>query len=528
MVDARLPDGSRVHAVVRPLAVDGPCLTIRRFGARAVRLDEVASSGVAALLAWAVRARSNIVVCGGAGAGKTTLLNALAAAIPADERVITIEDAAELRLPGEHVVRLEARPASAEGLGEVRIRDLLRSSLRMRPDRIVVGEVRSGEALDMLQAMNTGHEGSLSTCHANGPAEALHRLETMVLMGDVDLPHGVVREQIASAVDLVVHIARSPSGRRVTEVAEVGRVEQGVLGRAPAGGARPARRPSRPSGALVARRTRRRPDGSADEALRGARDRLGRGARSLAAVDERTGSRVASGPHDGGAQVEGPGWPRRDPGSPPSLRVRGSRRVEVVTRVLGGMWAEVSSSVRGSLAQDDLDHALVLETVARPLRAGASLAGAVDEALGELPASAAARDLGRRHGRGARRSPAGRCARAVEHRRPDAGSGAGGYGAGPGRRAGGCAGRPLEEAAALLRDRAALAREVRALSSQARASAAVMVLGPPVFLGVASVIDRRLAHVLFATPLGLGCLFAGVALDLAGAAWMAHLVGRVS
>jgi pilus assembly protein CpaF len=184
---------------------------------------------VAALLAWAVRARCNIVVSGGAGAGKTTLLNALAASIPDDERVITIEDAAELRLPGPHVVRLEARAANAEGGGEVRIRDLVRASLRMRPDRIVVGEVRSGEALDMLQAMNTGHEGSLSTCHANGAAAALRRLETLVLMGDVDLPHGVVREQVASAVDLVVHMARTPEGRRVVEVAEVGRVELGDL-----------------------------------------------------------------------------------------------------------------------------------------------------------------------------------------------------------------------------------------------------------------------------------------------------------
>ncbi len=229
VVDARLADGSRVHAVVRPLAVDGPCLTIRRFAARPVPLDEIASHGVASLLAWAVRARSNIVVSGGAGAGKTTLLNALAAGIPDHERVITIEDAAELRLPGRHVVRLEARAANAEGGGEVRIRDLVRASLRMRPDRIVVGEVRSGEALDMLQAMNTGHEGSLSTCHANGAVEALRRLETMVLMGDVDLPHAVVREQVATAVDLVVHMARTRTGRRVTDVAEVGRVASGAL-----------------------------------------------------------------------------------------------------------------------------------------------------------------------------------------------------------------------------------------------------------------------------------------------------------
>ena len=214
IVDARLTDGSRVHAVVRPLAVDGPCLTIRRFAARPVELEAVVSPGGAALLRWAVRARANMVVSGGAGAGKTTLLNALAAVIPSGERVITIEDAAELRLPGEHVVRLESRPASGEGTGEVRIRDLVRAALRMRPDRIVVGEVRGGEALDMLQAMNTGHEGSLSTCHANGPADALRRLETMVLMGDVELPHAVVRDHVRAAVDLVVHVVREVDGRR--------------------------------------------------------------------------------------------------------------------------------------------------------------------------------------------------------------------------------------------------------------------------------------------------------------------------
>jgi pilus assembly protein CpaF len=223
IVDARLADGSRVHAVVPPLAVDGPCLTIRRFGARTVALDEVTTPGGAELLRWAVRARANIVVSGGAGAGKTTLLNALGAAIPPGERVVTVEDTAELRLPGPHVVRLEARPASPEGTGEVRIRDLVRAALRMRPDRIVVGEVRSGEALDMLQAMNTGHDGSLSTCHANSPPDALRRLETMVLMGDVGLPHAAVREQIASAVDLVVHVERVRGGRRrISAIDEVG------------------------------------------------------------------------------------------------------------------------------------------------------------------------------------------------------------------------------------------------------------------------------------------------------------------
>jgi len=222
IVDARLPDGSRVNAVVPPLAVDGPCLTVRRFGARAIALSEFCGPPVAALLRWAVEARLNILVSGGTGAGKTTLLNALAGCIGPGERVVTVEDAAELRLPGDHVVRLEARPGNSEGAGEVRVRQLVRNALRMRPDRIVVGEVRGPEALDMLQAMNTGHEGSLSTCHANSPADALGRLETMVLMGDVDLPLAAVRSQLEAALDLVVQVARGTSGRRVVaQVAEV-------------------------------------------------------------------------------------------------------------------------------------------------------------------------------------------------------------------------------------------------------------------------------------------------------------------
>ena len=221
LVDARLPDGSRVNGVVPPLAVDGPLLTIRRFGARRIQLPEVCSPGVAQLLGWAVQSRCNIIVSGGAGAGKTTLLNAVAAFIPPDERVVTIEDAAELRLPGRHILRLERRSASAEGAGEVSIRELVRNALRMRPDRIVVGEVRSGEAIDMLQAMNTGHDGSLSTCHANSPIDAIRRLETLVLMGDVALPLPAVREQLRAAVDLIVHVARQPDGsRRVVSIAE--------------------------------------------------------------------------------------------------------------------------------------------------------------------------------------------------------------------------------------------------------------------------------------------------------------------
>jgi pilus assembly protein CpaF len=222
LVDARLPDGSRVNAVVPPLAIDGPCITVRRFGARRIAIEEFGPPAVAALLTWAVRGRCNLVVSGGTGSGKTTLLNTLASFIPHRERVITVEDAAELRLPGEHVVRLEARPANAEGVGRVRVRDLVRNALRMRPDRIVVGEVRGPEALDMLQAMNTGHEGSLSTCHANSPADALRRLETMVLMGEVALPLAAVREQVQASLDLIVHVARRPGGaRRVVAVSEV-------------------------------------------------------------------------------------------------------------------------------------------------------------------------------------------------------------------------------------------------------------------------------------------------------------------
>jgi pilus assembly protein CpaF len=230
-VDGRLPDGSRVHVVVPPLAVDGPYVTIRRFGARAVALDEFAAPPVAALLRAAVAARANLVVVGGTGSGKTTLLNALAAEIDPRERIVTIEDAAELRLPGDHVVRLETRPASVDGPGAVTARDLVRSALRMRPDRLLVGEVRGGEALDLLQAMNTGHDGSLSTLHANGCADALRRLETLVLLAGIGLPLDAVRDHIGAAVDLIVHLVRGPEGRRsVVEVAEVSGGDGGPIG----------------------------------------------------------------------------------------------------------------------------------------------------------------------------------------------------------------------------------------------------------------------------------------------------------
>jgi pilus assembly protein CpaF len=227
LLDARLEDGSRVNAVIPPLALDGPALTIRRFAGRALTGADLVELGtidrpMLQLLSLAVRARRNLLVTGGTGSGKTTTLAALAAFVPASERLVTIEDAAELRIPLPHVVRLESRPPSLEGAGAVSIRALVRNALRMRPDRIVVGEVRGGEALDMLTAMTTGHEGSLSTLHASSPADAIRRVQTLALMGDLDLPYRAVAEQVASALDLIVHQARLPDGaRRVVEVASV-------------------------------------------------------------------------------------------------------------------------------------------------------------------------------------------------------------------------------------------------------------------------------------------------------------------
>ncbi|MEA2423305.1 MAG: pilus assembly protein CpaF, partial [Thermoleophilaceae bacterium] len=232
--DARLADGSRVNVVIPPLALSGPCLTIRKFRRHGFSLEDLVANGtlaapLASTLADCVRARASVLVSGGTGSGKTTTLGALSAAIPDGERIVTIEDAAELRLRQRHVVRLESRPPNVEGRGEVTIRALVRNALRMRPDRIVVGEVRGGEALDMLMALNTGHEGSLTTVHANSCEDALRRVETLALMAGVGLPHEAVREQVASALSLVVHQARGPTGeRRVECVAEVVRVAGGA------------------------------------------------------------------------------------------------------------------------------------------------------------------------------------------------------------------------------------------------------------------------------------------------------------
>ena len=233
--DARLPDGSRVNAIIPPLAIDGPALTIRKFSADPYRAEDLVSFGtltrpVVELLEACVRGRLNILVSGGTGAGKTTTLNVLSSFLPEDERIITIEDAAELRLQQPHTVRLESRPPNIEGRGEVAIRDLVRNALRMRPDRIVVGEVRGGEALDMLQAMNTGHDGSISTIHCNSPRDALARLETMVMMSGMDIGIRAIRDQIASALNLIVHQSRLKDGtRRMTHVTEIVGMEGEII-----------------------------------------------------------------------------------------------------------------------------------------------------------------------------------------------------------------------------------------------------------------------------------------------------------
>jgi pilus assembly protein CpaF len=227
MVDARLTDGSRVNAIIPPLAIDGPVLSIRRFGTDPLKMNALIENGaltkeIAMLFEMCVKARLNIIISGGTGAGKTTLLNALSAYIPTDERIVTIEDSAELQLQQPHVVRLETRPPNIEGKGEVSQRDLVRNALRMRPDRIVIGEVRGGEAIDMLQAMNTGHDGSLTTIHANSPRDSLGRLETMIQMTGMRLSDRAMRQQVASAVHLVIQVARLTDGtRRITSISEI-------------------------------------------------------------------------------------------------------------------------------------------------------------------------------------------------------------------------------------------------------------------------------------------------------------------
>jgi pilus assembly protein CpaF len=235
MCDARLPDGSRVNAIIPPLALDGPAITIRRFGANPLTLEDLLRFGaftpeIVMLLEGAIKARLNMIVSGGTGSGKTTLLNTLSSFIPAEQRVITIEDAAELQLQQEHVLRLETRPSNIEGKGRITATDLVRNALRMRPDRIIIGECRGAESLDMLQAMNTGHEGSLTTIHANSPRDAVSRLETMITMGGIEIPLKALRHQFASAVDLIIQVNRLQGGpRKVTHITEVLNMEQDTV-----------------------------------------------------------------------------------------------------------------------------------------------------------------------------------------------------------------------------------------------------------------------------------------------------------
>ncbi len=377
VVDARLGDGSRVHAIIRPLAVDGPCLTIRRFGAKPIALGQVAGPGVEALLTWAVRARANVVVAGGAGAGKTTLLNALAGGIDPSERVVTVEDAAELRLPGAHVVRLEARPANAEGVGEVRIRDLVRAALRMRPDRIIVGEVRGGEALDMLQAMNTGHEGSLSTCHANSPGDALRRLETLVL-----LARGRAPPCRRARADRLGHRpggadrtgrARGPPGHRRGRGRSPRRWRPAahslVGGRRTAGG---ASRPARPSGQCRA---------------------PGRGlvgpVSPWAAGVVAAGLAVAVGPTRASSRIARRRLRALSPGARGTPALPGFRPVTGrVGRSGRRRWPSGRAALltlvghfRWGAHGSETEHAELLEAVARSLRAGASLPTGLEQAV---------------------------------------------------------------------------------------------------------------------------------------------------
>ena len=235
LCDARLPDGSRVNAVIPPIALDGASLSIRRFGANPLKLEDLLSykaftPEMAMLLEGAIKARMNVVISGGTGSGKTTLLNTLSAFIPSDERLVTIEDAAELQIQQDHVVRLETRPPNIEGKGAISTRDLVKNALRMRPDRIIVGECRGGEAMDMLQAMNTGHAGSMTTLHSNSPRDALARLETMIMMAGAELPIKAMRQQIASAVDLVIQVNRLQGGpRKMTSITEVMNMEQDII-----------------------------------------------------------------------------------------------------------------------------------------------------------------------------------------------------------------------------------------------------------------------------------------------------------
>ncbi len=489
--------------MVRPLAIDGPNLTIRRFGTRRIPLDALCGASVAGLLRWAVEARANVLVSGGASAGKTTLLNALAAQIPNGERVVTVEDAAELRLPGEHVVRLESRPANAEGIGEVRVRDLVRSALRMRPDRIVVGEIRGGEALDMLQAMNTGHDGSLSTCHANSPQDALRRVETLVLMGDVELPLAAVREQVVAAIDMVVQLTRGADGtRQVTEVGEVERSSDPsralCVPRADAW--IEGRRLAAPSGAVRSgRRSTGRVGPTVSPTLAMVVTGVGAVGLWLAGADSRRLVDTFRIRRRLPATVARPS--DRPVAHTLTARARRRRHAESVDR---GLPAWLDASVRSARGGASLRHAL---------RDGASI---VDESPVGTHLVPFVEALDRGYGLEAalRRLDDGSESsnrKVVERALRLAAS------------VGGPSAAVLDAVSSTLHERAALAREVRALSTQARVSALVMVCAPVMFALGAVQLDSRAAAFFLSSP-GVLCVLGGATLDLLGGVWMTRIV----
>ena len=530
MVDARLPDGSRVHVVLPPLAVDGPVVTIRRFGATAVPLAEFCGPAVAGLLAEAMGAGRNIVVSGGTGAGKTTLLNALCRLLPRSERVVTVEDAAELRLPGDHVVRLETRPATADGLAAVGVRALVRAALRMRPDRIVVGEVRGPEALDMVQAMNTGHGGCLSTCHANGPVDALRRVETMALLGDAGVPLAAVRSQMAGALDLVVHVVRAGGPRRrVAAVAEVidapGSTDREVAVRPLTDGDRvtAALRPPAPAG-------RRRPRLGGTVSAAGALV-------ALAAVFACGLHPVrAAARHRARARLAPPGTPR--PAARPRARHAGARRSRAGDG-MGGRRAEggggpggrgLGDPARGSppAAGRGAPPARPADAGgARPARDVAALRGVADAgaARRRRRARPAARTRGRRPWPG-RPNAAGRCREVLDEwsaSHDDPGTRLAATALVLATVVGSTPARAVDGVAATLRERLDLAAERRALAVQARTSALVLSVAPVGFAALLVVGDTAAAGFLLGTPAGWSCLGLGLALDAAGAWWMTRL-----
>ncbi len=541
MVDARLPDGSRLHAVIPPLAIDGPCLTIRRFGKQRLGLEDFGADAVAErVVGGLVHAGVNIVISGGTGSGKTTLLNALAGYIAPSDRVVTIEETAELQLPQPHVVRLEARPANAEGSGAVSVRDLVRAALRMRPDRLVVGEVRGAEALDLLQALNTGHDGSVSTVHANAPLDALRRLATLALFGGTGLPHEAICDQIRSSVDVVIQVERAAGGALADR--------RGGRGGGPAG-------PVRRRATTASHRT-----GLGGDASAGSRPHLAgpmivlmvvmgvgvawRLGRAASRVDARVRARglqvarrhlptrlrtpiesalrrgaVALAPEDalrwwlGG--VGGLVWFSWVVVPPLALPVG------IVGVLAGPVWLRLRAGRADQAAGQALPAAL--DHVIAQLRAGGTV---VDGVLGLADGSGAlANDFRRIRNRLELGTAIGQSLAEWGAERPL-----------PSVRAvagaltlvsevGGTAVQPLEGLACSLRDDEAVAAEAYSATAQARMSALVVGGAPIAYLGFSTMTDPESARVLVGTTIGRVCLVTGLGLETLAGWWMYRLVG---